>query len=100
MGVPDGSGRKLHLAVDAVTGEIAAHGLTGGRADDAAQVPDLLWQAEGRIASVTADGAYDGKPVYQVAAAARQHDPQSDVIHPAARLRGARHERRREVDPA
>jgi hypothetical protein len=30
---------KLHLAVDADTGEIAAHGLTEGTADDAAQVP-------------------------------------------------------------
>jgi len=49
--------RKLHLAVDAGTGEIAAHVLTEGHADDAAQVPDLLGQAEGVIASVTADGA-------------------------------------------
>ncbi len=48
--------RKLHLAVDADTGEIAAHVLTEGHADDAAQVPGLLGQAEGVIASVTADG--------------------------------------------
>ena len=54
--------RKLHLAVDAGTGEIAAHVLTDGHADDAAQVPGLLGQAEGVIASVTADGAYDGDP--------------------------------------
>lgn len=37
--------RKLHLAVDAGTGEIAAHVLTEGHADDAAQVPALLGQA-------------------------------------------------------
>ena len=49
--------RELHLAVDADTGEIAAHVLTEGHADDAAQVPALLGQAEGVIASVTADGA-------------------------------------------
>ncbi len=52
--------RKLHLAVDAGTGEIAAHVLTGGHADDAAQMPALLGQVEGVIASVTADDAYDG----------------------------------------
>ena len=49
--------RKLHLAVDADTGEIAAHLLTDGHPDDAPQVPALLGQVEGVIASVTADGA-------------------------------------------
>ena len=33
------SWRKLHLAVNAGTGEVAAHVLTEGRADGAAQVP-------------------------------------------------------------
>ncbi len=55
--------------------------LTGGHADAAAQAPDLLRQVEGRIASVTADGAYDGEPVYR-AAEAQQHDPPPDVIIP------------------
>ena len=74
--------RKLHLAVDAGTGEIAAHVLTDGHADDdAAQVPGLLGQAEGVIASVTADGAYDGEPTY-AAAAARQRHPLPDVVIP------------------
>jgi hypothetical protein len=72
---------KLHLAVDADSGEIAAHMLTDGHADDAAQVPDLLRQPEGTIASVIADGAYDGEPVYQ-AAAARQPSRPPDVIIP------------------
>ena len=47
---------KLHLGVDATTGEIAAHVLTNGDEDDAAQVPDLLRQCEGALASLTADG--------------------------------------------
>ena len=55
--------------------------LTEGHADDAAQVPALLGQAEGQIASVTADGAYDGEPTY-AATAARQHDPIPDVVIP------------------
>jgi len=58
--------RKLHLAVDADTGEIAAHGLTEGHADDAAQALGLLGQVEGSIATVTADGAYDSDAVYQL----------------------------------
>ena len=55
--------RKLHLAVGAGGGEIAAHVLTEGTTDDAAQAPALLDQVKGRISSVTADGAYDSEPV-------------------------------------
>ena len=72
--------RKLHLGVDVGTGEIAAHVLTEGHADDAAQAPGLLEQAEGSVTTVTADGAYDSEAVYQ--AAARQHRPSSDVVIP------------------
>jgi hypothetical protein len=75
------SWRKLHIAVDAGTGEIVACVLTDDGADDAGEVPALLGQVEGEIASVTADGAYDGEPVYQ-AVASRQPDPQVDVVIP------------------
>src|SRR4051794_8772837 len=50
-------------------------------ADDADQVPALLGQIEGEIASVTADGAYNGEPVYQ-AVARHQSDPVPDIIIP------------------
>ena len=72
------------MAVDADTGEIAAHLLTDGNADDAAQVPDLLRQPEGIIASVIADGAYDGDPVYQAAATRQPNRPPDVVIPPRA----------------
>ncbi len=75
------SWRKLHIAVDADTGEIVACVLTDNGADDAGQVPALLGQVEGEIASVTADGAYDGEPVYQ-AIADHQADPPPDVVIP------------------
>ena len=75
---------KLHLGVDATTGEIVAHVLTDGHADDAAQVPDLLRQPEGDIASLTADGAYDGDPVYQAAADRQPGRPPDVVIPPRA----------------
>lgn len=58
--------------------------LTQGHADDAAQVPASLGQAEGVIASVTADGAYDGEPTYAAAAARQRHPPQEVVMPPRA----------------
>jgi hypothetical protein len=75
------SWRKLHLAVDAGTSEIVACVLTDNAADGAGQVPALLEAVEGEIASVLADGAYDGEPVYQ-AIAGYQPDPPPDVVIP------------------
>jgi IS5 family transposase len=85
------SWRKLHLAVDADTGEIVASVLTDNGADDAGEVPALLDQVEGEIASVTADGAYDGEPPARSAAQCR---------HPAARIGRAECERYRPTEPA
>jgi hypothetical protein len=76
---------KLHLALDADTGEIVASVMTGNDADDAGQVPVLLEQIDAEIASVTANGAYDGEPVYQ-AVASRQPDKPPDVITPPRSL--------------
>jgi hypothetical protein len=75
------SWRKLHLAVDADTGEIVANTLTDNGADDAGEVAALLEQIEGEIASVAADGAYDGESVYQ-AIASHQPDPPAAVVIP------------------
>jgi len=73
--------RKLHLAVDPSTGEILASELTTSEKGDASQVSPLLGQIPGPIASVMADGAYDGEPVYR-AVAERQPDPPVAVIIP------------------
>ena len=59
--------RKLHLAVDADTGEILASDLTARRTHDCARVPALLGQIADPVASVSADGAYDTKAVYAAA---------------------------------
>jgi hypothetical protein len=75
------SWRKLHLAVDPGTGEILASELTTTEEGDAALVGPLLEQITGPIASVTADGAYDGEPVYR-AVAERQPDPPVAVVIP------------------
>ena len=73
------SWRKLHLAVDPGTGEILASELTSSEEGDASQVGPLLAQITAPIASVTADGAYDGEPVYR-AVAERQPDPPAAVV--------------------
>jgi hypothetical protein len=56
--------RKLHLAVDAGTQEIAAVELTPDDVGDVSALPDLLDQIESPIGSMTADGAYDSETVY------------------------------------
>ena len=59
--------RKLHLAVNADTGEIVASDLTARRTHDCPQVPALLEQIADPLASVSADTAYDTRAVYEAA---------------------------------
>jgi hypothetical protein len=68
--------RKLHLAVDADTHEIAAVELTPEDVGDVSALPDLLDQIEDPVGTVTADGAFDGDAIYD------------EVLqrHPAARV--------------
>ena len=68
--------RNLHLAVDPCTGEILASELTSNEDGDASQVGPLLGQIPGPIASITADGAYDGEPTYR---AVSEHQPEPPV---------------------
>lgn len=56
--------RKLHLALDAASGDIIAHVMTDQDAGDASQVKTLLNQIDVPIRQFTADGAYDGQPTY------------------------------------
>ncbi len=71
----------MHLAVDPNSGEILASELTTNEEGDASQVSALLAQIPGPLGSVTADGAYDGEPVYQ-AVSERQLDPPVAVVIP------------------
>ena len=64
------SWRKLHLGVDADTGQIVAAVLTDKDADDGAQVGPLLDQVAAPVVSFTADGAYDQEGVAAAVAAA------------------------------
>ena len=58
------SWRKLHLGVDADTGEIAAAELTASDVDDSSQVGPMLGQVARPVASFTGDGAFDRDAVY------------------------------------
>jgi hypothetical protein len=71
--------RKLHLGVDAATGEILAAELTANDADDGAQIGPLLDQVGDAVASFTGDGAYDREDVHDAVAA---RHPEADVIVP------------------
>lgn len=71
--------RKLHLALDADSGEIIAHCLTDQEIDDPSQVEPLLDRIDTKIDQFTADGAYDGDPTY---GAVLQHSPTARVVIP------------------
>jgi hypothetical protein len=73
------SWRKLHIGVDAGSGEIVAIELTRKDIDDAARTEALLDQITDPLASFTADGAYDQDRVYEAVA---QHSPEAAVIVP------------------
>ncbi len=71
--------RKLHLALDADSGEIIAHSLTDQETGDASQLEPLLDQIDDEIGQFTADGAYDGEPSYD---AVLSHSAGAEVIIP------------------
>ena len=74
------SWRKLHLGVDADTGQIVAAELTTNEVDDGSQVGPLLDQVAGPVASFTGDGAYDRDDVY--GAVAERHPDAAVVVPP------------------
>ena len=62
-----GLGGSCTLLLMPNTSEIVASDLTARRTHDCTQVPALLEQIDDPIASVSADGAYDTKSVYEAA---------------------------------
>ncbi|MET3616279.1 hypothetical protein ABID16_004628 [Rhizobium aquaticum] len=71
--------RKLHLALDADSGDIIAHVMTDQDAGDASQVEPLLDQIDGPIGQFTADGAYAGDPTYD---AVSRHSAGAAIVIP------------------
>jgi hypothetical protein len=56
--------RKLHLGIDAVTGEIVAAVVTTNSCADGQILPDLLAQVDDEIKELTGDGASDKRNCY------------------------------------
>jgi hypothetical protein len=73
------SWRKLHIGVDAGTGQILASELTASEVDDGSRVEPLLVQITGSLASFVGDGAYDQAGIYATVA---QRHPDAEVIVP------------------
>ena len=74
------SWRKLHIGVDADSGQILASALTTNDVDDASQTGPLLDQVAGPVASFTGDGAYDQDGVY--AGVAERHPAAAVIVPP------------------
>ena len=73
------SWRKLHIAVDADTGQIVAAEVTTNDVDDGSRVGPLLEQVMDPVASFTGDGAYDRDDVYGAVAG---RYPEAAVVAP------------------
>jgi Transposase DDE domain/Bacterial lipid A biosynthesis acyltransferase len=73
------SWRKLHIGVDADTGQIIAVDLTSKDVDDGSQAGPSLEQIAGPVASFTGNGAYDRDDVYREVC---QRHPDAAVIVP------------------
>jgi hypothetical protein len=73
------SWRKLHIGVDAETGQILASELKPHDDDDGAQAEALLNQITGPLASFTGNGAYDREDIYGTVV---EGHPDADVIVP------------------
>jgi hypothetical protein len=74
--------RKLHIGLDAGSGQIVAASLTAKEVDDGAEVGALLDQVTGVVASFTGDGGYDQDRVY--ASVAERHPRAAVIVPPRA----------------
>jgi len=73
------SWRKLHIGMNAETGQIVAATLTTKDVDDGAEVGALLDQVAGSVAAFTGDGAYDQQGV---SSAVAERHPTAAVLVP------------------
>jgi len=73
------SWRKLHIGLDADTGQIVAAALTTKQIGDGAQTGALLDQVAGPVTSFIGDGAYDQE---SVSASVAERHPEAAIIVP------------------
>lgn len=80
--------RRIHLGVDAATGELRALGVSSMSVTDADMLPLLLPAVTVPLQQVTADGAYDKWKCYEAVAARPEHPR---AVFPPPRLGKRRH---------
>lgn len=71
--------RKLHLSVDAATGEVIVAAGSENSVSDCAMFPEMMRLVEGEIEQISADGSYDRRKVY---AALREREIKRAAIPP------------------
>ncbi len=76
------SWRKIHVSVDPARCEIVAHELTDDNTSDPAIAGSSVLNAGGRVRRVSADGAYDGAPIYEAIHSARPAKAPPKIVIP------------------
>ena len=85
------SWHKLHIGLDAVSGEIVASTLTGRDIDDGSHVATLLDQVDGSVGVFLGDGAYGSAYLY--AAVEERHPDALVIVPPRAGAVASSHQR-------
>jgi hypothetical protein len=80
--------RKLHLQIDAATGEIVASAASGNKVSDDSMFERLIEENEQEIGQISADGAYDRWKVYE---AIKRRGIERVAIPPQKRARIKQH---------
>jgi hypothetical protein len=74
--------RKLHIGINSETHKVIIPELTPDDVGDVSVVPNLLGRIDGKVASLTADGAYDSEAIYN--AVTDSHPGATVIIPPRA----------------
>ncbi|MDA8586073.1 IS5 family transposase [Rhodobacteraceae bacterium] len=95
---PHKTWRKLHIALDPVTGDILSEELTTEHVGDETALPDLLTNIDADVGRFLADGAYDGQGV--VDCLADKFGPEIEIIVPPPKnaVHGANVQRNQHID--
>ncbi|MGI9369956.1 MAG: IS5 family transposase [Ruegeria sp.] len=90
--------RKLHIALDPETGDIAAAELTTEHVGDETGLPDLATDIDADVGRFLADGAYDGQGVADCLVGKFGHELEIIVPPPKNAVHGANEQRNQHID--
>ncbi|MFA3919874.1 IS5 family transposase [Ruegeria hyattellae] len=90
--------RKLHIALDPETGDIAAAELTTEHVGDETALPDLLAEIDADVGQFLADGAYDGQGVADHLIAKFGTEVEITIPPPTNAVHGANEQRNQHID--